>query len=123
MPTLPYGWITFQARGPVVKSKAPNGGLSQAVTRAQLCHLGELSVGGERVSTPQHSRAQKPTPPAWSRGWTSAGGAKWGLVRNASASTASSRPEGHQPLGDASHNLALVPNDGKPGPSWYGSAQ
>ena len=58
MPTLPYGWITFQARGPVVKSKAPNGGLSQAVTRAQLCHLGELSVGGERVSTPQHSKGK-----------------------------------------------------------------
>jgi hypothetical protein len=59
MPTLPYGWITFQARGPVIKSKALNGSLSQAVPRSQLCHLGELSVGGERVSTPQHSKGPK----------------------------------------------------------------
>ncbi len=59
MPTLPDGWITFQARGPVVKSKGLNGTPSQAVARTQLCHLGELSIGGERVSTPHHDKGPK----------------------------------------------------------------
>lgn len=59
MPSLPDGWIAFQAPGPPLKSKALTGSLYQSVSPTKLCHLGQVSVGGDRVSTPHHTKGPK----------------------------------------------------------------
>ena len=59
MPTLPDGWIVFEALGPSIKSKELTGSLFQSVTMTKLCHLGWLVPDGSVVVVPHHSKSPK----------------------------------------------------------------
>lgn len=63
-PTLPDGWIAFEAKGPLIKSKALTGSLYQRGTPTKVCHLGQLSADGASVSTPHHVKGPRSYPVA-----------------------------------------------------------
>jgi hypothetical protein len=58
MPTLPNGWIGFEIRERL-PSDTLTGSLHQQWVPVTICHLGEVSAGGDSVSTPHHARGPK----------------------------------------------------------------